>query len=230
MDAITLLKNDHQTVDGLFEKFEKAGENAKKTKQKLVAKMIEELAVHAAIEEMTFYPFLKGIDEELTSDVLESLEEHHVVKWLLSEIDGMSPDAERFDAKVTVLIENVRHHVEEEEREMFPRVRKALSRQQLDELGELLQQAKKVAPTRPHPRQPDEPPGNAVVGLVAGFIDRVRDAAADAASKATSKASSNGRRAASTGRRAVKRATSGARARTSSSRTRSTRRKATSRR
>jgi len=191
MDAITMLKNDHDTVEDLFKKFQKAGDNAHKTKRRLVDRMIEELSVHAAVEETTFYPFVKGVNEELTSDVLESLEEHHVVKWLLSELDGMSPEAERFEAKTTVLIENVRHHVEEEEQEMFPRVRKALSRDQLNELGDLLARAKKVAPTHPHPMAPDEPPGNVVAGPVSGLIDRVRDAAQSTAQRAAAK----GRRA-----------------------------------
>jgi len=190
MDAITLLKKDHQAVEDLFKRFEKAGGNAHKSKQRLVERMISELSMHAAVEEMTFYPFVKGVNEELTSDVLESLEEHHVVKWLLSELDGLSADAERFNAKVTVLMENVRHHVKEEEKEMFPLVRKALSRDQLNELGDLLERAKKTAPTRPHPRAPDEPPGNAMSGLVSGFIDRVRDAA----KTATKRAAANGRR------------------------------------
>src|SRR4051812_13009187 len=192
MDAITMLKNDHRTVEDLFKKFQKAGDNAHKTKRKLVDRMIEELSVHAAVEETTFYPFVKGVNDDLTSDVLESLEEHHVVKWLLSELEGMSPEAERFEAKTIVLIENVRHHVEEEEQEMFPRVRKALSRDQLNELGDLLARAKKSAPTHPHPMAPDEPPGNVVSGLVSGLIDRVRDAA-----------QSTSQRAAATGRRAV---------------------------
>lgn len=194
MDALTLLKNDHKTVEDLFKKFEKAGDNAHKTKQKLVQRMIQELSVHAAVEETTFYPFVKGVNEELTSDVLESLEEHHVVKWLLSELDGMSPTAERFDAKVTVLTESVRHHVEEEERDMFPLVRKALSRDQLNELGELIERAKKVAPTRPHPKAPDEPPGNVMTALVSGFIDRVRSTAVTASRKATATASAAARR------------------------------------
>ena len=190
MDAITLLKNDHRTVEDLFKKFEKAGDGAQKTKQKLVERMIYELAVHAAVEEMTFYPFVKGVNDKLTDDVLESLEEHHVVKWVLIELDGMSPDAERYDAKVTVLIESVRHHVEEEEQDMFPRVRKAMTREQLADLGDLIERAKTVAPTRPHPKAPDEPPGNAMAGLVAGLIDRVRSAAATA----TAKAAATGRR------------------------------------
>jgi hemerythrin superfamily protein len=79
MDAITLLKADHKTVEGLFKKFEKAGDNAFKTKRDLVDKIIEELSVHAAIEEAVFYPAVREADEEIEDDVLESLEEHHIV-------------------------------------------------------------------------------------------------------------------------------------------------------
>jgi hemerythrin superfamily protein len=174
MDAITLLKNDHKTVNELFKKFERAGDTAYKTKAKLVEKIIHELAVHAAIEEVAFYPFVKGASDDLTDDVLEALEEHHVVKWLLSELEGMDPKDERFDAKVTVLIENVRHHVTEEEQDMFPRVRKMLSRTDLQELGDALAETKKIAPTRPHPKAPDEPPFNAIAAVVSGLIDRAR--------------------------------------------------------
>jgi len=185
MDAITLLKNDHKTVNELFKKFEKAGDNAHKTKAKLVEQIIHELAIHAAIEEVAFYPFIKGVSPDVTDDVLESLEEHHVVKWLLSELEGMSPKAERFDAKVTVLIENVRHHVEEEEQDMFPRVRKLLSRSDLQELGEALANAKKIAPTHPHPKAPDEPPFNAIASVVSALIDRARDTGRDAVKRST---------------------------------------------
>jgi hemerythrin superfamily protein len=185
VDAITLLKTDHKTVNELFKKFEKAGDGAHKTKLKLVEKIIHELSIHAAIEEVAFYPFVKGVNDTITDDVLESLEEHHVVKWLLSEIEGMDPKDERFDAKVTVLIENVRHHVEEEEQDMFPAIRKAVSRSDLEELGELLARAKKVVPTHPHPKAPDEPPGNAIAGLVSGLVDRVRDTGRDAVRRAT---------------------------------------------
>src|SRR5437868_3447418 len=122
MDAITLLRNDHKTVEGLFKKFEKAGSDAHKTQLDVVEKIIEELSVHASIEEQVFYPAIREQVPDTETDVLESLEEHHVVKWLLSELDGMDPEAERFHAKVMVLIENVRHHVEEEEQELFPQV------------------------------------------------------------------------------------------------------------
>ena len=114
MDAITLLKADHKTVEKLFKDFEKAGDRAVKTKPKLVDQIIEELTTHAYIEETVFYPAARKAVPDTTSHVLESIEEHHVVVWMLSELAGMDPEDERFTAKVTVLIENVRHHVEEE--------------------------------------------------------------------------------------------------------------------
>ncbi|HWG73660.1 MAG TPA: hemerythrin domain-containing protein [Acidimicrobiales bacterium] len=175
MDAITLLKSDHRSVEKLFKQFEKAGERAHATKAKLVAAMIRELSVHAAIEEQAFYPAARRAVSHTNAMVLESLEEHHIVKWLLSELEGMDPTDERFEAKVTVLIEQVRNHVEEEERDLFPQVEKGLGETRLAEVGEALEGAKRTAPTRPHPRSADTPPANLVTGLVAGAMDLARD-------------------------------------------------------
>lgn len=175
MDAITLLKNDHKTVEALFKRYEKAGDAAFKEKRQIVDRIIEELAVHAAVEEQLFYPVTRQTVPKTERIALESLEEHHIVKWVLSELDGMDPTDERFDAKVTVLIENVRHHVEEEETEYFPMVRDELGRNALGDLGEAMVAAKAVAPTHPHPKAPDTPPGNLVAGTAAGVVDRVGD-------------------------------------------------------
>ena len=175
MDAITFLKDDHRTVEQLFKRFEQAGDRAHVQKRQIVDRIIEELAVHAAIEEQVFYPVARATVPNTEDIALESLEEHHVVKWLLSELVDMDPAHERFDAKVTVLIENVRHHVEEEESDFFPQVRKQLGRNELADLGETLAEAKASAPTRPHPRMPDAGPANLVVGTIAGVVDRVRD-------------------------------------------------------
>ncbi|MCU1395508.1 MAG: hemerythrin [Ilumatobacteraceae bacterium] len=175
MDAITLLRNDHKTVEALFKRFEKAGDGAYADKREIVDRIVEELSIHAAIEEQVFYPMARASVPETEDLALESLEEHHIVKWVLSELDGMDPRAERFDAKVTVLIENVRHHVDEEQTEFFPKVRGALGRKQLASLGEALAEAKKTAPTHPHPRSPDTPPANGVVGAIIGVVDRVGD-------------------------------------------------------
>src|SRR6187551_159496 len=111
MDAITLLKDDHKTVERLFKQFEKAGDRAFVEKRRIVDRIIEELSVHAAIEEQFFYPVTRATVPETEDIALESLEEHHIVKWLLSELADLDPTNERFDAKVTVLMENVRHHV-----------------------------------------------------------------------------------------------------------------------
>jgi hemerythrin superfamily protein len=178
MNAITLLKNDHKTVEQLFKRFEKAGPRAAKAKQDIVERIVRELSIHAAIEEMVLYPAIREAAEngDIDKMVLESLEEHHIVKRVLWELERMSPDDERFDAKVTVLIENVRHHVAEEEEDLFPQVTKVYGRAQLADLGEAMDNLKKTAPTHPHPRSPDEPPGNLVVGAGAALVDRALDA------------------------------------------------------
>lgn len=183
-DAITLLREDHRTVEQLFKRFEKAGDRAQKTKRELVDRMIRELAVHAAIEEQIFYPAAReSLPEDRT--VLEALEEHHVLKWTLSELEGMHPDHTRFDAKVGVMMAMVRRHVEEEEGELFPAVRQALGRKRLQEIGHALATAKAVAPTRPHPRLPDEPPANVIVGAAAAAADKVLDLTKGAVGKVT---------------------------------------------
>ncbi len=174
-DAIKLLKDDHRQVERLFKNFERAGSGAHKTKRRLVDQMIAELSQHAAIEEEVLYPAARRALASHDDQVLEALEEHHLVKWELRELDGLAPTAERFQPKVSVLIENVRHHVREEEGELFPLLRSELGRKRLLELGEALRTAQRFAPTRPHPRSPDEPPGNLLPNTVAGAVDKARD-------------------------------------------------------
>ncbi|MDQ3304722.1 MAG: hemerythrin domain-containing protein [Actinomycetota bacterium] len=163
MDAITLLKNDHKTVEKLFKEFEKTKASAPKTRRRLVDKMIQELSIHTAIEEQVFYPAVREDVPDTDDTVLEGLEEHHIVKWTLAELKEMDPGHERFEPKVTVLMESVRHHVKEEEGDLFPEVRKALGRKRLGQIGDALEEAKKAAPTDPHPKAPDTPPGNVAV-------------------------------------------------------------------
>jgi len=183
MNALTLLRNDHQTVEKLFKQFEKLGDDAHKQKKTVVKKIIKELAIHAAIEEMVFYPAVRKAVKTAEDIVLEGLEEHHIVKWTLSELDGMDPSEERFDPKVKVLMESVRHHVKEEQEEMFPKVSKKLDRKQLEMLGKALATAKKVVPTKPHPKAPDAPPGNLVAGAGAALLDRAKKAVGVAVAK-----------------------------------------------
>ena len=172
MNAITLLKQDHQNVEALFERFERAGERQWAEKRRIVDTVTEHLSKHAAIEEQVFYPAIRRELPDATPSVLEALEEHHLVKLTLAEIEKLPPQAERFTAKMTVLMENVRHHVKEEEEDLFPKVREAFSVQELEELGEAMEKAKQTAPTRGHPFQPDTPPLNLVIGLPMALLDR----------------------------------------------------------
>ena len=148
-DAIVILKADHKEIRDLFRKFQAAGDNAVKTKEKIAGQIIELLTVHTYIENEVMYPEVCALLPDLKDDVLESYEEHHVADVLCMELAGMPAGAERFDAKATVLIENVTHHIEEEEQDWFPKVRAGLHRKQLQELGARLEQARKKAPRSP---------------------------------------------------------------------------------
>jgi hemerythrin superfamily protein len=145
--ALALLKKDHETVKKLFNKFEKAKNRA--DKKKIVKQALLELRVHAAIEEEIFYP---AVRKPVGADTMnEADEEHHVAKVLVAELDAMTGSEDHYDAKFTVLAENVRHHIREEENEMFPKTKKArvdyeaLSEKMLQRKEQLL--AEGVAPT-----------------------------------------------------------------------------------
>ena len=120
--AVTNLKADHQRVKGLFDEFEKTAERA--TKITIVSEALEELSLHATLEEELFYP---AVREEIGDDdglMNEADEEHHVAKILIAELDEMDGTESHYDAKFTVLAENVRHHIKEEEENMLPKAQK----------------------------------------------------------------------------------------------------------
>jgi hemerythrin superfamily protein len=132
MDAITLLENDHKKVRGLFRKFEALTDRAHTTKRRLADQIRTELMVHTAIEEEIFYPGVESHAEEM---IAEAIEEHNVVDRLLLEMRNLSPEDEQFTAKMTVMIENVEHHAEEEEKELFPTVKRAMGMDAMRMLG-----------------------------------------------------------------------------------------------
>ena len=148
-DAIVLLKNDHKEIRKLFRDFRGAGPNARVEKGRIVDDIIEALTVHTYIENEGMYPEVRDLAPDLEDDILESYEEHHVADVLVLELAAMKPDDERFDAKTTVLIENVEHHIEEEEQEWFPKVREALGRKQLREMGARMLELRDKAPRSP---------------------------------------------------------------------------------
>ena len=172
MDVTTVLKTDHRKVDALFEQIESASERAGKTKRKLFQQIKQELTVHAEAEEKLVYPRLEE-GRESRHIALESYEEHRLVKQLLAEIDALSGDSEDaggWDAKVKVLIDMVRHHVKEEEGEMFPKLKAALERDELRQLGEeveafkqsaLMQGTDKAAPTGTEAQSAEAQPADA---------------------------------------------------------------------
>jgi hemerythrin superfamily protein len=154
MDAITLLRDDHQKVRKLFREFEGASEESPATKRRIVDQIVEELTVHAFIEEQLFYPAVKHLQPEGGGEAPEDLvkeaeEEHAQVKLLLAELETMGAEEEYFDAKVTVVIDDVTHHAEEEEKEMFPKVREAMGRNDLQDLGQRMLELKETAPRLP---------------------------------------------------------------------------------
>ena len=147
-DAIVMLKADHKEVKALFREFQKPSTTPAR-KEALVKKIIELLTVHTYIENECMYPEVRKLLPDVEDDVLESYEEHHVADLLVFELFTMDAGDERFVPKMTVLIENVEHHMKEEEDEWFPKVREGLGRKQLGEIGDRMVEMKKTAPRSP---------------------------------------------------------------------------------
>jgi hemerythrin superfamily protein len=143
MDALTLLTADHNRVRGLFARFTAAKEaDDTATMAELASQIDTELEVHTTIEEEILYPWVRGLSGEIAEVVDEGVEEHHVVKVLLGEVRDLSPGDDEWVAKLTVVIENVEHHAEEEESEMFPEIRSATDADALEELADRLEARK----------------------------------------------------------------------------------------
>lgn len=141
MDVFALLKEDHEKVAEMLTAIEETTERALKGREDLFTRVKQELDLHAAVEEQIFYPALEEADEtrEIT---LEAYEEHRLVKQLLSELASEPKDTEEWTAKFTVLKENIEHHVEEEEGELFKKAKRVLGKEEAEELGQRIQQAK----------------------------------------------------------------------------------------
>ncbi len=176
MNIISLLTGQHRDVDALFTRFEAADPADLEELAHLRRLITEHLAIHAEIEEQTLYPALREkAGDEAVDAVLEALEEHHAVKVTLAELERMKPSAERFRAKMQVVIESVRHHVEEEEGDggLFEVARKTIKQPEAEAMAERAEQIRKAGPTRPHPLSPDQPPLNVLLGVPVAVLDRV---------------------------------------------------------
>ena len=173
MNILAVLSTDHRNVDALFTEFGSTPPDDLENLGRLRDHIVKQLSMHAEIEEQTLYPALRA---EADDDVLEALEEHHAVKVTLAELERMPPSAERFRAKMAVVIESVRRHVEEEEEGeggLFDVARKTLKPAQMVEMAERAEQLRQAGPSRPHPFAPDQPPLNVLIGVPVAVFDRV---------------------------------------------------------
>jgi hypothetical protein len=135
MNALTLLEDDHKKMRRLLEELESTTERGVKTREELYSTIKGELTIHEIIEEEIFYPALKQ-HPKAEDIVLEGYEEHHVVDLVMAELEGLPVDDESWGAKAKVMKENVEHHMEEEEGEMFKQARSVFDEGELEELGE----------------------------------------------------------------------------------------------
>jgi len=141
MDAMSLLKDDHQKVKKMLSELESTTERGVKTREELFTKVKQELVVHEAIEEEIFYPALKNHPK--TKEIaLEAYEEHHVVDMVMAELEGVAYNDEQWGAKFKVMKENLEHHIEEEEGEMFKQAKEVFDEDELVQLGEYMKARK----------------------------------------------------------------------------------------
>ena len=174
-NVIAELTADHREVEEMFARL-KALEPGDEQARDVADEFTMELVRHAVAEEQYLYPAVR--EHVSGGDALadKELEDHGKIEQLLKDLEGLPSDDANFGPLVDRLITEVTAHVEDEEGQLFPALLAACSFEQLDELGEKVRQAKKTAPTRPHPHAPDTPPANKILGLGTGLVDRLRDA------------------------------------------------------
>jgi hemerythrin superfamily protein len=162
VNAIELLKQQHREVEELFEELEAAGENAVKTKERTFQKIADALALHAEIEEKIFYPEAKEAVEDAEDELREAVEEHLSAKRIIADLMATGPQDEQFMARCKVLKEQIEHHVEEEEQELFPKVQKSCDAETLEEMGSRMEEMADElraagSPSQSIPGQTDQP-------------------------------------------------------------------------
>ncbi|MTE18040.1 hemerythrin domain-containing protein [Streptomyces sp. TRM43335] len=174
-NVIDELTTDHREVEELFGRIEAlpAGDERRK---ELADQAVIELVRHSVAEEQYLYPAVREFLPDGDEVADKELRDHAEAERTMKDLEGRSAADPEFDRLVGLLMREIRTHVEDEEQNLFPRLRRATSEQRLDELGEKVRTAKKTAPTRPHPSAPDTPPANKVMDRGAGMVDRVRDA------------------------------------------------------
>ena len=173
-DMVSVLVKDHEEIKGYFREVEAATDA--KSRRDAADKLTAEVARHSVAEEMYVYPAAREALPNGDELVDEEIEEHAEAEELLKRWEGMDGDDPAFMEVFGEIKQSLLHHIdEEEEPKLFPEMQAALTAEQLVELGEKIETAKKLAPTRPHPSAPDQPPLDKIMGVPTGIIDRVRD-------------------------------------------------------
>jgi hemerythrin superfamily protein len=172
-DIVEDIITDHREVEEVFGEIEKG---AADNKRDLVEHVIAELVRHSVAEEQYLYPIARRVLPDGDKMADHELEEHAEAERVMKSLEQTDTEDPKFDELTRKLIDAIRHHVEDEENDLLPKLRDACDSTELRELGEKFENSKKMAPTRPHPSAPDRPPANKILGPGMGLIDRMRDA------------------------------------------------------
>lgn len=176
--VIDILKQDHREVESMFAELERTrgetGEAAEKRRKDLVDQAIIELVRHSVAEEAEVYPRVK--EKVSDSEAEHAKHEHAEAEETMNKLDKLQPSDPPYELLLDELIKEVREHVAEEEGQIFPDMQRVFTADELEKMGAKVESVKKMAPTRPHPSAPDQPPGDKLLGPVAGVFDRMRDA------------------------------------------------------
>lgn len=151
VDALEFIHAEHDDFRELLNRYEEVDPDDHAAKRELVVELIAVVVQHSAMEERAFYPAVREHVPELDQHIREGIEEHHVIEVIMQELKQLDATDEQFDAKVEVFAENLLHHLQEEEDELFPEIRSQMPSQRLDELADDLRAAKEQAPTEPNP-------------------------------------------------------------------------------
>jgi hemerythrin superfamily protein len=172
-DVVDVLMDDHRQVEEWFQEYDRA--TTVDDKQRLANNIVIELVRHGEVEEQFVYPRMRQVIPDGDRMIDMAVSQHSHSEEIMNRLDGKNPGDGDFDALVHELAGVIREHIGEEERISFPQFRKSLSSDEAKKLADTVRKAKKVAPTRPHPAAPDQPPFNVLLGPGAAVVDRARD-------------------------------------------------------
>jgi hemerythrin superfamily protein len=172
-DVIEILTRDHREVEEMFVEFTDATDPAER--RRITDDITIELVRHAIAEEMHLYPAVRQHVPDGDEIADKELSDHAEIEQALKDLEEADVENTDFQAAMRRLTDEVTEHVEDEEHNLFPQLAKYASREELMELGEKVQSAKAIAPTRPHPAAPDRPPLNKLLAPGVGLVDRIRD-------------------------------------------------------